>query len=156
MLLMIWHWITGEIFGWGGVGALISAGAWALWFFCPTLPGVGTVLPYKQQFLRIAIAATVFTVTQAYFFTNGYLKGEADCHAQWDAANVQAAKDKKALEDAAAAQAAKDRAAADSRLGEMADKLQQQVDENAKQIATRKGGDCPLTQSDIDGLRSIR
>ena len=151
MLTMVWHWITGEIFGWGGAGALVSAGAWAIWFFCPTF-----LLTYKSQLLHIAVAATVFTVTQMYFFTDGYKKGEADCTSRWDAANVQAAADKKQLETDVAEQVAGIRAAADVRLSEMADKLQQKVDENAKQIATRKGGDCPLSGDDIVRLRSVR
>ena len=70
MLTFVWNWIYNEIFGWGGIGALISAAAWALWFFCPAF-----LLTYKTQLLHIAIAATVFTFAQGYFFTTGYNKG---------------------------------------------------------------------------------
>jgi hypothetical protein len=70
MLTMIGNWLYNEVFGWGGVGALISAAAWALWFFCPAV-----LLTYKSQLLSIAIAATVFTLAQGYFFTSGYNKG---------------------------------------------------------------------------------
>ena len=156
MLMMIWHWITGEIFGWGGVGALVSAGAWALWFFCPTVPGVGTVLPYKSQLLHIAIAATVFTVTQMYFFTDGYKKGEADCKSRWDAANVQAAIDAQNRDKSVAAKAAEAAKAANDTLKDQSDALQKQVDDYAEQLKSRKGGDCPLSDDDVMRLRSIK
>ena len=72
MLNMAWHWFTNWVIGWGGIGALVSAAAWALWFFCPAV-----LLTYKSQLLHIAIAATVFTFASGYFFTSGYNTGYA-------------------------------------------------------------------------------
>lgn len=85
MLTLIWHWITNWIIGWGGIGALVSAAAWALWFFCPA-----ALLTYKSQLLHIAIAATVFTFASTYFFTNGYNKGYAVAINQVAAKNREA------------------------------------------------------------------
>src|ERR1017187_8402355 len=70
MLTLVWNWFTHWIIGWGGIGALVSAIAWALWFFCPA-----ALLTYKSQLLHIAIAATVFTFASGYFYTSGYNKG---------------------------------------------------------------------------------
>jgi hypothetical protein len=70
MLYEIWHWITSWIIGLGGIGALVAAIAWALWFFCPAI-----LLDYKSQLLHIAIGATVFALASSYFYTHGYKVG---------------------------------------------------------------------------------
>lgn len=85
MLTPTWHWITSWIIGWGGIGALVSAAAWALWFFCPAF-----LLTYKSQLLHIAIAATVATLASGYFFTHGYNKGYAVAINQIAAKNKEA------------------------------------------------------------------
>lgn len=72
LLYLIWHWITSWLIGWGGVGALVCAAAWLLWFFCPAM-----LLTYKTQLLYIALGATFFTFASTYFFTSGYNKGYA-------------------------------------------------------------------------------
>jgi hypothetical protein len=70
MLTEIWHWITSWIIGWGGIGAIIAAIAWVLWFLTPAI-----LIDYKSQLLHIAIGATVFAFASAYFYTNGYKTG---------------------------------------------------------------------------------
>jgi hypothetical protein len=68
MFTMVWHWIVNWIIGWGGIGALISAGLWVAWYFSPLA---------KPQLLHAAIIATAVTVSATYFFTNGYNTGYA-------------------------------------------------------------------------------
>lgn len=59
-----WHWVTGWLFGWGGIAALVAAGAWVVWWF--------TRLSLA---LHIAIAATVFVFGSTYIYTSGYNQG---------------------------------------------------------------------------------
>jgi len=151
MLSIIGHWIYSEIFGWGGIGAIVAALAWVLWFFTPAL-----LVTYKSQLLHIAIAATVFTVAQSYFFTTGYSAGEAECKGRWDAANVKAANDAAKRDQDIASDAAARVQAATNELQQQTDALQRQVDDYVKQLSTRKGGDCPLTADDIDRLSNIK
>jgi hypothetical protein len=90
MLGMAWHWVTNWVIGWGGLGALLSLIAWALWFFCPTVPALDKILPYKAQLLHIAIGLTIFTVCSTHFFTSGYNKGYAVAINQVAAKNQEA------------------------------------------------------------------
>ena len=151
MLALAWGWIVNWIIGWGGLGALISAGLWLLWFFCPAF-----LLTYKSQLLHAAIIATTITASATYFFTQGYNAGESECGARWDAANIKAAKDAKARDDAIAFLAKSEMQKANDDLQAQADDLQKKVEEYEKETKTRVGGNCPITQPDIDRLRSIR
>ena len=72
MISMIGHWIYSWIFGFGGLGAVVSVAAWALWFFCPAF-----LLPIKSLLLHIAVGATIFTFASTYFYTKGYNTGYA-------------------------------------------------------------------------------
>lgn len=66
MIAFIWNWIVSWLLGWGGVGALVTAGAWAAWFFSPVL---------KMQLLQVAIGVTAFTIASTFFFSRGYESG---------------------------------------------------------------------------------
>lgn len=68
MFVMVGHWITNWIIGWGGVGGLVCVGLWAAWYFSPLA---------KQQLLHAAIIATAVTISATYFFTSGYNTGYA-------------------------------------------------------------------------------
>jgi hypothetical protein len=92
MFSMIWHAIYSWVFGFGGLGAIIAAAAWALWFFCPAF-----LLTYKTQLLNIAIGATVFAVVSTYFYTHGFNAGYKV------AIHAIAAQDQKAVDAANAA-----------------------------------------------------
>lgn len=151
MLSIIGHWIYNEVFGWGGIGAIIATIAWVLWFFTPAL-----LVTYKQQLLHIAVAATVFTVAQGYFFTTGYNAGEAECKGRWDAANIKAEKDKQDLAKSIAAEAEARVKAAQEELQKQSDSFQRQIDDYETRLATRKGGDCPLTDDDVKQLLDIK
>jgi hypothetical protein len=69
--MFIWDWFVGWIIGWGGIGALISVGLWALWYFMP-------VPTLKATALHAAVIATAITISGTYIFTDGYNKGRAD------------------------------------------------------------------------------
>jgi hypothetical protein len=88
MLTMVWHWFTGWLISWGGVGGAIAVGAWALWFFCPA-----GLLTYKTQLMYIAIAATVIAITNTHSYTTGYNRGRSEV------LHAVAAQDAKAKEE---------------------------------------------------------
>lgn len=151
MLNLIWGWVYSEIFGWGGVGAIVAAVAWGLWFFCPAV-----LLTYKSQLLHTAIGATVFVVAQAYFFTTGYTAGEAECKSRWDAANIQVAQEKADLSKSIADQADAKVKEANDELQRQSDSFQVKIDEYNKTLASRQGGSCPLSSNDLMQLRRIK
>jgi hypothetical protein len=151
MLSLIWGWIYSEIFSWGGVGAVIAAVAWCLWFFCPAV-----LLTYKSQLLHIAIGATVFVVAQAYFFTTGYSAGEAECKSRWDAANIKVEQEKSDLAKSIADQADARVKEANDALQKQSDSFQVKIDEYNKTLASRQGGSCPLSTDDLKQLRGIK
>ena len=65
------HWIWNWAIGWGGIGVIISAALWALWFFTPAF-----LVTYKTQFFHGALVATGITVASTYmsahYFNQGY------------------------------------------------------------------------------------
>ena len=81
MLTLVWNWIVNWIFGWGGLGGLISVALWAAWYFSPLA---------KQQLLHAAIIATAVTISATYFFTSGYNTGYATAINQVAAKNKEA------------------------------------------------------------------
>lgn len=71
MLYEIGHWIYNWVVGWGGIGTIISAALWALWFFCPAF-----LITYKTQLFHGALIATGITLASTYmsahYFNQGY------------------------------------------------------------------------------------
>ena len=151
MLSIIWGWIYNEVFSWGGIGAIVAAAAWAAWFFTPAL-----LVTYKHQLLNIAIATTVFTVAQAYFFSTGYNAGEAECKGRWDAANLKVVQEKAELATNIRKEAEAKVKAAQVELQKQADSFQKQIDNYEKKLATTQGGSCPLDANDLNQLRGIK
>jgi hypothetical protein len=66
--MFVWNWIVDWIIGWGGIGALVSIGLWAAWYFSPIA---------KTQLLHAAVVATAITASGTYIFTHGYNAGRS-------------------------------------------------------------------------------
>lgn len=151
MLSIIGHWLYGALVSWGGIGAVIAAIAWVLWFITPAF-----LITYKSQLLHIAIAATVFTAAYTYAFTTGYNAGEAECKARWDAANIQIEKDKAKLAKDIAAEADKKVDETNAELERRSESFQREIDDYKAQLEDRKDGLCPLSSDDLKRLRGIK
>lgn len=71
MLNAAGHWIWNWVFGWGGLGGVVSIGAWLLWYFTPTF-----LANSKTVILHIAVTATAITFASTYlsahYFNYGY------------------------------------------------------------------------------------
>ena len=57
------HWVYNWVFGLGGIGAVISVGLWAAWYFSPLA---------KIQLLHAAITATGITLASTYLSSHYY------------------------------------------------------------------------------------
>lgn len=146
MFALAWDWIVAWLFGWGGIGAIVCAVAWAAWIFSPL---------FKTQLLQIAIAVTLFTLASTYFFTKGYDAGVAEITAQWDAANTKAKIAANARDDAIAADTETKVKQATDELQRQADDLQGRISDYVAQLAASKIGACVLTDDDVRRLRGF-
>jgi len=71
MLNAAGHWILNWVIGWGGLGAVVSIAAWALWYSTPAF-----LAGSKTAILHVAITATAITFASTYlsahYFNLGY------------------------------------------------------------------------------------
>lgn len=90
----IGHYLYNYVFGLGGIGAVISIAAWALWYFTPAL-----LAGSKTAIFHVAIVATALTVANTYLSAHYFDLGRTTTINQIAAKNKEASDDvKKATE----------------------------------------------------------
>lgn len=68
------------VFGWGGLGGVLSAASFAAYFFLPEIPFLTTNI--RKMLLYVGIAAAAATVAYSVVFSAGYKQHAAEVDRQ--------------------------------------------------------------------------